>query len=89
MGLKAGLGLEQMLNIIKVSSGNSAVIERWNILARHQHEFSENRPGSKSIFNKDIELAIEFAGEVGVKTAFGKLVLESDEFSLFPTQDSD
>ena len=89
MGLKAGLGLEQMLEIIKVSSGNSGVIDRWNILAKHQQEFNEKTSGEKSIFNKDVTLAIEFATEMGLKTDFGKLILESDESSLFPTRISD
>jgi 3-hydroxyisobutyrate dehydrogenase-like beta-hydroxyacid dehydrogenase len=89
MGLKAGLGLEQMLEIIKVSSGNSAVIDRWNILAKHQQEFSENNSGRESIFKKDIALAIDFASEIGVETDFGKLVLKSDESTLFPTESSE
>jgi len=81
--------LEQMLEIIKVSSGNSGVIDRWNILAKHQQEFNEKTSGNKSIFNKDVMLAIEFATEMGIKTDFGKLVLESDESSLFPTRTLD
>ncbi|MDD5701234.1 MAG: NAD(P)-dependent oxidoreductase [Dehalococcoidales bacterium] len=84
MGLKAGLGLEQMLEIIKVSSGNSAVIGRWNILAEHQRVYRV-KAGEKSIFNKDVMLAVEFADEMGVKSDFGKLVLQSDESILFPT----
>jgi 3-hydroxyisobutyrate dehydrogenase-like beta-hydroxyacid dehydrogenase len=83
MGLKAGLGLEQMLEIIKVSSGNSAVIGRWNVLAEHQREYGV-KAGEKSIFNKDVGLAVEFADEMGVKSDFGKLVLQSDESILFP-----
>jgi 3-hydroxyisobutyrate dehydrogenase len=89
MGLKAGLGLEQMLEIIKVSSGNSAVIDRWKILAKHQREFNENNTGSRSLFKKDIALAIDFAREIGVETAFGKLVLKSDESILFPIDSSE
>ena len=89
MGLKAGLGLEQMLEIIKVSSGNSAVIDNWNILARHQQEFRESDAGSGSIFNKDVALAIDFAREIDVEADFGRLVLKSDESKLFPTESSE
>lgn len=89
MGLKAGLGLEQMLDIIKVSSGNSAVIDSWKILARHHQTFSESNTGNRSIFNKDISLAIDFAREIGIEADFGKLVLNSDESILFPTEYSE
>ena len=85
MGLKAGLGLEQILKIIKVSSGNSAVIEQWNLMAKHQKEYGDNKPGTMSLFSKDIALAVDFAKEIGVKADFGRLVLESDESYLFPT----
>jgi 2-hydroxy-3-oxopropionate reductase len=85
IGLRAGLGLEQMMEVIKVSSGNSAVIAHWNILAKHQQEFNDKQAGSLSLFNKDIALAIDFAGEIGLQADFGKLVLKSDESILFPT----
>jgi 2-hydroxy-3-oxopropionate reductase len=86
LGLKAGLGLEQMLDIIRVSSGKSGVIERWNILAEHHQKFDEKSPGKKSIFMKDMEFAVDFARETGIKTDFGELVLKSDESNLFPTE---
>lgn len=86
LGLKAGLGLEQMLDIIKVSSGKSGVIERWNVLAQHHHKFDEKNPEKKSIFMKDMEFAIDFAREMGITTDFGELVLKSDESGLFPTE---
>jgi 2-hydroxy-3-oxopropionate reductase len=85
IGLRAGLGLEQMMEVIKVSSGNSAVIARWNILAKHQQEFKDKQPGSSSLFKKDIALAIDFAEEIGLQADFGKLTLKSDESILFPT----
>ena len=89
MGLKAGLGLEQMREIIKVSSGNSAVIDHWHVLAKHQREFRESDERSGSIFKKDVALAIDFARDIGVATSFGKLVLKSDESILFPTECSE
>jgi 3-hydroxyisobutyrate dehydrogenase-like beta-hydroxyacid dehydrogenase len=84
MGLKAGLNLDTMLEIIKASSGNSTVIENWDSLAKHHQEYKCLTPGGKSIFIKDIEMAIDFADEMGVKAQFGKLVLKSDESYLFP-----
>jgi 2-hydroxy-3-oxopropionate reductase len=89
MGLKFGLGFEQMLEVIKVSSGNSAVIDRWMILARHRKDFDDTQPGQLSIFKKDTALAVDFAKEIGTEADFGKLVLASDESILFPTGPSD
>jgi 3-hydroxyisobutyrate dehydrogenase-like beta-hydroxyacid dehydrogenase len=86
MGLKAGLKLDTMLEIIKVSSGNSAVIEHWDLLAKHQKEYKCITPDDKSIFSKDIKMALDFADEMGVKAQFGELVLKSGESSLFPVE---
>jgi 2-hydroxy-3-oxopropionate reductase len=85
MGLKFGLGFDQMMEVIKVSSGNSAVIDRWKILAQHQKDFDDSQSGKLSIFKKDTALAVDFANEIGLKADFGRLVLVSSESALFPT----
>jgi 2-hydroxy-3-oxopropionate reductase len=89
MGLKFGLGLEQMLEVIRGSSGNSAVLDRWKILAQHQKDFDDSQYGKLSIFKKDTALAVDFANEIGLKADFGKLALISPESALFPTGPSD
>jgi 3-hydroxyisobutyrate dehydrogenase-like beta-hydroxyacid dehydrogenase len=89
MGLKFGLGLDQMMEVIKVSSGNSAVIDRWKILAQHQKDFDDSQSGKLSIFKKDTALAVDFANEIGLKADFGRLALVSSESALFPTGPSD
>ena len=86
IGLKAGLDMERMMEIIRVSSGNSAVIQNWDMLANEWRERRENEPGSLSLFHKDMMLGVDFAEELGVKVDFGRLVIDSDDSSLFPTK---
>ncbi|MBN2062541.1 MAG: NAD(P)-dependent oxidoreductase [Deltaproteobacteria bacterium] len=86
MGLKAGLGMERMMEIIRVSSGNSSVIQNWDMLADEWRERRINEPGSLSLFYKDMMLGVDFAEELGLKADFGRLAIESDDSSLFPTK---
>lgn len=83
MGLKAGIQLQLMLDIIKVSSGNSAVIQNWGMLAANIK--ANQKTGNISIFRKDLELAVGFFREMGSNTKLGNLVLKMDESLLFPT----
>jgi 3-hydroxyisobutyrate dehydrogenase len=89
-GLKAGLKLQCMLDIIKESSGNSSVIQNWERLATSQwREEKKRKTSNKSIFKKDLELAVSFFDELGSNSRLGNLVLKMNESSLFPTGDAD
>jgi 3-hydroxyisobutyrate dehydrogenase len=85
MGLRAGLDLRLMLEIIGKSSGNSAVIRDWARLAASKRENEMQKPGDKAIFRKDLELAVSFFKELGYNSELGELVLKMDESRLFPT----
>lgn len=86
LGLKAGLDLGLMLKIIKASSGNSTVVENWDMLATHKKEYEGREKGTNTIFYKDMELAVNFAKEVGVKANLGSMILKLDDSCLFPTE---
>lgn len=86
MGLKSGLDLKQMLEIIKRGSGNSSVVQNWDMLAAHQKEYGRHEKYADSIFYKDVDLAVNFADELGVKADLGRLVLELDDSRLFPAE---
>jgi 3-hydroxyisobutyrate dehydrogenase-like beta-hydroxyacid dehydrogenase len=83
LGLKCGLNLRQMLEIIRKSSGNSTIIENWDMLAAHQQESARHEAFVDSIFYKDVSLAVDFAAEMGVKVDLGKLILGLDDSRLF------
>jgi 3-hydroxyisobutyrate dehydrogenase-like beta-hydroxyacid dehydrogenase len=85
LGLKAGLDLRQMLDIIKKSSGNSTIIENWDMLSNHHKASSQKETYRESIFYKDVALAVEYAQEMGVNVDLGNLVLKLDDSHLFPT----
>ena len=89
MGLKAGLDLRRMLEIIGKSSGNSSVIQNWEMLAARRKANQRQKTGSKTIFRKDMELAVGFFKELGVESELGNLILKMDESRLFPTGTGD
>lgn len=85
MGLKAGLDLRRMLEVVKVSSGNSTIVERWDLMAAEKKEHEKHKKGD-TLFYKDMTLAVKFAEQVGVKPNLGRLVLKMDDSYLFPTE---
>jgi 3-hydroxyisobutyrate dehydrogenase-like beta-hydroxyacid dehydrogenase len=85
VGLKYGLDLKQMLEIIKTSSGNSSVIQNWDMLTKHQRESEKSENFVNSIFYKDVVLANNFADEMGAKVDLGNLILKLDGSRLFPS----
>jgi 3-hydroxyisobutyrate dehydrogenase-like beta-hydroxyacid dehydrogenase len=85
VGLKYGLDLKQMLEIIKTSSGNSTIIQNWDVLTKHQRESEKSEKFVNSIFYKDVVLANNFADEIGVKIDLGNLILKLDGSRLFPS----
>ena len=87
VGLRAGLELRPMLEIIGKSSGNSTVIQNWERLAASHQKNRKTQPRDKSIFTKDLELAVSFFNELGFKTRLGNMVLKMDESRLFPVSD--
>jgi 3-hydroxyisobutyrate dehydrogenase-like beta-hydroxyacid dehydrogenase len=85
IGVKAGLDLRQMLEIVKASSGNSTIVQNWDMLAENQRKLMESKTPSVSIFDKDVSLAVNYARELGIKADLGSLILKMDESGLFLT----
>jgi 3-hydroxyisobutyrate dehydrogenase-like beta-hydroxyacid dehydrogenase len=83
LGLKVGLNLKQMLEIIQKSSGNSTIIENWDMLAAHQKESIQRETFTDSIFYKDISLAVDFALENRLDVDLGNIILTLDGNRLF------
>ncbi len=70
LGVKAGVDLHKLLEIIKTSSGNSSIIERWDYFS------NVILPGYKvgeGMLYKDMKIALELAKEVGVSLPLGGL----------------
>ena len=88
LGVKAGLDLRSMLEIIGKSSGNSAVVQNWDRLAAAKKENEKQETGDNTIFRKDMKLAVDFFEELGLKSDLGNLILKMDDSRLFPTQPS-
>jgi 3-hydroxyisobutyrate dehydrogenase-like beta-hydroxyacid dehydrogenase len=84
-GVKAGLELRQMLEIVQASSGNSTIVQNWDMLAANQRKFMASPTPSVSIFNKDVSLAVNYARALGVPVDLGNLILKMDESGLFLT----
>lgn len=86
LGLKAGLDLPTMLNVIRVSTGNSSIVERYESMATAEKERARKAPGAPPLYKTDVALAIELAGRLGAEATLGKFILEMDPTHLFPTK---
>ena len=87
IGLKAGLDLNRMLEVIKVSTGNNSTVQRWDLMMARRKEHDENIGGSNiRIQYKDVGLAVKFAKELGVPATIGEHVLQMDDSVLFPSK---
>ncbi|MFC1982535.1 NAD(P)-dependent oxidoreductase [Chloroflexota bacterium] len=87
MGLKAGLDLTRMLEVIKVSSGNNSMVQRWDLTMAWRKEHDENRENSViGLQYKDVGLAVKFAEELGVPATLGEHILQMDDSMLYPSE---
>ena len=87
MGLKAGLGLERMLEVLRVSTGNNSTVQRWDLMMARRKEHDEKIGGSNiTILYKDVGLAVKFAEELGVPATLGEHILQMDDSVLFPSK---
>lgn len=86
IGLKAGLDLKRMLEALRVSTGNSSMVERYEWFAARKKESEKQPTGAVPLIEKDMSLAIKLAEEVGARTDLGRFVLQMDASRLFPTE---
>ncbi len=63
LGVKAGVDLHKLLEIIRTASGNSSVIERWDYFSK---DVLPRYKGGEGMLYKDVRIALELANEVGV-----------------------
>jgi 3-hydroxyisobutyrate dehydrogenase-like beta-hydroxyacid dehydrogenase len=66
-GQRAGLNLDRMLEVLKVSSGNSWVVENYDLMASHQRDFQKRGFASPMAMGyKDLDLALAYARELEI-----------------------
>ncbi len=83
VGLKAAIPLERMLEVMKVSSASSWVIENWDVLS------GIIRDRGVRNFGKDLDLAVKFANRIGERLPFAALASQADPSKLFPEKVQD
>jgi 3-hydroxyisobutyrate dehydrogenase-like beta-hydroxyacid dehydrogenase len=85
LGLRAGLDLKTMLDVIKVSSGNSYLVQQWDRYIEYRKDYQ--RRGSAStiaVLYKDQATGLAFAKKVGASLPFATLVAQVDIAQLIP-----
>lgn len=86
LGMKAGLNLDRMLEIIKVSSGASRATDRWHTLAAYRRQRKEQGAGMH--YGKDLNLAIRLANSLGRNMPIAALVSQLDTSQWLPEDSS-
>lgn len=85
-GLKAGLNLDQMLEILEVSTGNSWAVQNYHLMAGYRKGFQEQGFASpNALMYKDMDLALSYAREMkSFPLPFLGLLSQTDISFLFP-----
>jgi 3-hydroxyisobutyrate dehydrogenase len=78
LGLKAGLDLEKMIEVFRVSTGNSAKLESLDYMLKARKLPPVVKPPRKSLGNKDRILAVEMADKVGANVPLLRCILGLD-----------
>jgi len=76
LGVKAGVDLDRMLEIIRVSSGNSWVIEHWELISILKKAYKPG--GTLDIMYKDLGLALDMARDLQVDLPISALATQLD-----------
>ena len=85
LGLKAGLELERLLEVIKASTGGSWVIEHWDYLVTIRKEYQQKRQGSTlDLVYKDIGTVLKVAKDLDEFVPLAGLVSQMDVSRWFP-----
>ena len=87
LGLKAGLELERILEVTKVSSGNSAVVQNWDLMTAFKEDYERRKEASNlAMVHKDLEIALKFAEDLEVPVPLTRFVSQMDLSRLFPKE---
>jgi 3-hydroxyisobutyrate dehydrogenase-like beta-hydroxyacid dehydrogenase len=85
MGLQAGAKLAQILDVLKVSTGNSWVIGNWESSLRLKRDWERRGMASTwGMMHKDLETALAVAWSVDAYLPIAELVSQIDVSRLFP-----
>ncbi len=85
LGLKAGLELETMLNIFKVSTGGSWLTQNWDLLIEWRNDYAQRgRRGNFGHTYKDIGLALKLARDLEVYLPVAGLCAQLSAGQFFP-----
>jgi len=85
VGLKAGVGLNRILDVLKVSTGNSWVIGNWENSTRLRKDWEQRgMAGTWGMIHKDLETALKTARNLGVFLPAAGIVSQTDVSTLFP-----
>jgi 3-hydroxyisobutyrate dehydrogenase len=88
LGLKAGLDLQKMIDVMLVSTGGSWSLKNMDYMMKSGMRIprpspAEGKPVPRNIGNKDKELAYELAEEVGANVPLSKFMDELDTESVY------
>ena len=85
LGLKAGLELETLLNILRTSTGDSHAVQNWDSVLTLTKEYSQRRHGTTfDLLYKDMGLALKMAREVDQFVPVAGLCSQLDISHFFP-----
>lgn len=79
LGQKAGLKLETLLNVIRVSSGGSFVVQKFDLIVTFRDNASQ-----LAISDKDLGLALKVAEEAKQPVPIARLCSQLDRSRFFP-----
>ena len=84
LGLKVGLDINVMSNVIKVSTGTNWPLQNFDLVLKLTNEFRENRRGSTfNTMYKDVGLALKMAKEVDEFVPVAALCSQMDVADYF------
>jgi len=87
LGIKAGLDLQKMVEVMQVSTGSTWNIQNWHKINQPGSPFLQVPPPSTqsphNIGRKDIEMAFELAREVGAQMPITQFIANLDTPSLY------
>ena len=84
LGLKAGLDLEKMLEVMRVGTGNNWYLGQLDYqIQSHRTRSAAVRPPTKNIASKDWNLALELAEKIGARLPLGRFTHELDAKSAY------
>jgi 3-hydroxyisobutyrate dehydrogenase-like beta-hydroxyacid dehydrogenase len=82
---RVGLEPENLLDVVKVSSGNSWAVENWDLIQELVTEYCEGKKGPLWLgMQKDMALVLKMAKDVGQLVPIAGLVSQLDAFRFFP-----